>query len=144
MDQEGTGQAITPYLTIKGAAEAIAFYGRAFGATETARMPAQDGKRLMHASVSINGGTVMFSDEFPEYCEHGGAILAPTADKPAPVAVAISYGMPEEVDASFRRAVDAGCTEVMAPNDAFWGERFAMLGDPFGHRWMMSAPLPKT
>ena len=60
---------ITPYLTIKGAAQAIAFYQKAFGATEVMRMPAEDGKRLMHAELALNGGRIMLSDEFTE---HGG------------------------------------------------------------------------
>jgi PhnB protein len=132
-------QPIIPYLTVKGAAEAIAFYQKAFGATENARMPAQDGKRLMHASLAINGGTVMLSDEFPE---HGG-MPGPTRDKPAGVAVAMAFAKPAEVDAMFRRAVDAGAKGTLEPADMFWGDRFAMLLDPFGHRWMLNAPLPQ-
>jgi PhnB protein len=132
-------QPINPYLTISGAAEAIAFYERAFGAVEKQRMPAQDGKRVLHADLSINGGTVMLSDEFPE---HGGP-AGPTASKPPPVAIAIQYAKPAEVDATFQRAVAAGCTSTMEPQDTFWEARFAMLVDPFGHRWMLNAPLPK-
>ena len=104
-------------------------------------MDAEDGKRIMHASLTINGGTVMLSDEFPEYAEHG-AIRAPSLDNPAPVATAIHYDTPAEVDATFRRAVAAGCKATMEPQDTFWDARFAMLIDPFGHRWMLNAPLP--
>src|SRR5690242_4539014 len=103
-------QPLNPYLTVKGAADAIAFYQKAFGAKENHRMPAQDGKRVMHADLSINGGTVMLSDEFPEYSEHGGAVLAPTAGNPAGVAIALHYAAPAEVDAAYKRAIDAGCT----------------------------------
>jgi PhnB protein len=142
MADQAPMQPITPYLTVRGAADAIAFYQKAFGATENTRLPAQDGKRLMHADITINGGTVLLSDEFPEHAEHG-AVAAPSKDKPAPVAVAIHYVAPNAVDATFRRAVDAGCKQVVAPHDAFWGARFAMLTDPFGHRWMLNAPLPK-
>jgi PhnB protein len=131
-------QVTTPYLTIKGAAEAIAFYQKAFGATENQRMPAQDGKRVMHACLTINGGAVMLSDEFSE---HGGP-PAPSMDKPSPVAVAIQCAKPAEVDAMFKRAVGAGCKATLEPHDAFWGARFAMLADPYGHRWMLNAPLP--
>ena len=134
-------QPLNPYLTVKGAADAIAFYQRAFGANEVARMPAQDGKRLMHAELSINGGTVMLSDEFPEHSE-SGAINAPSADRPAPVAIAMHFPQPAEVDAMYRRAMDAGCKSTLAPQDMFWNARFAMLADPFGHRWMLNAPLP--
>jgi PhnB protein len=131
-------QPINPYLTIKGAADAIAFYRKAFGAKEDQRMAAPDGKRVMHAALTINGGTVMLSDEFPD---HGGP-AAPSAAKPAPVAIAIQCAKPAEVDATFRRAMDAGCKSTMEPHDSFWGARFAMLADPFGHRWMLNAPLP--
>jgi len=132
-------QATNPYLTVKGAADAIAFYKKAFGAKENTRMPAQDGKRLMHADLSINGGTVMLSDEFPE---HGGP-TAPSGGKRPPVAIAIQYAKPAEVDATFRRAVEAGGKSTMEPQDTFWDARFAMLVDPFGHQWMLNAPLPK-
>jgi PhnB protein len=131
-------QSIIPYLTVRGGAEAIEFYKKAFGATEDRRMPAQDGKRLMHASLTINGGTVMLSDEFPE---HGGP-SAPT-DQPTAVAVSIALAKPADVDATFRQATGTGATGIMDPADMFWGDRFAMLRDPFGHRWMLAAPLGK-
>ncbi|KAB2911370.1 MAG: glyoxalase/bleomycin resistance/extradiol dioxygenase family protein [Hyphomicrobiaceae bacterium] len=136
-------QPINPYLTVKGAAEAIAFYQRAFGAKENQRLQAPDGKRIMHADLTINGGTVMLSDEFAEHPEHG-AVFAPSQDKPAPVATVIQYAKPAEVDATFRRAVEAGCRATLEPHDTFWEARFAMLADPFGHRWMLNAPLPKN
>lgn len=136
-------RAITPYLTVKGAADAIAFYQKAFGATELTRMLTEDRQRLMHAEITINGASVMLSDEFPEYAEDGGAVLAPTPDKPAGVAIAVHYGKPADVDASFKRAVAAGCRSITDPQDMFFGSRFAMLRDPFGHRWILEAPLPK-
>lgn len=131
---------VTPYLTIRGAAKAIAFYEQAFGATEDIRMMAEDGERLMHACVTINGGKVMLSDEFPEF-DHCGAVAAPSLDRPAPVAVALNYAGGHEVDQTYARAVAAGCSGVMEPHDAFWGDRFAMLCDPFGHRWLLAGPL---
>jgi PhnB protein len=132
-------QPTSPYLTIKGAAEAIALYRKAFGAKEKQRMPAQDGKRVMHADLTINGGTVLLCDEFPEY----GGPPAPSVEQPSPVAVTIQYKKPADVDATFERAVGAGCTSAMEPQDTFWDARFAMLTDPFGHRWMLNAPLPR-
>jgi PhnB protein len=131
---------VTPYLTVKGAAEAIAFYQKAFGAKEEMRMPAQDGKRLMHAHLSLTGGQLFLSDEF---AEHGGP-SAPTADRPAGVAVALAFNQPAEVDATFKQAIAAGAKPVMEPADQFWGARFAMLTDPFGHRWMLNAPLAEN
>jgi PhnB protein len=132
-------QPINPYLTVRGAADAIALYQKAFGAKVKQRMPAQDGKRVMHADLTINGGTVLLCDEFPEY----GGPPAPSKEQPASVAVAIQYGKPAQVDATYQRAVDAGCESVQQPQDMFWEARFAMLSDPFGHRWMLNAPLPK-
>ena len=128
---------ITPYLTIKGANEAIEFYKKAFGATENSRLPYEDGKRLMHAEISLNGSIVLLSDEFPEH----GQVLAPAAPN-APVAVALHFEKPADLDAAFKRASDAGATTEMAPSDMFWGGRFAALTDPFNHRWIMHAPLP--
>jgi uncharacterized glyoxalase superfamily protein PhnB len=132
-------QRITPYLSVKGAAAAIDFYRRAFGAAELARMQAEDGKRILHAVVQINGGAVMLSDEFPEY----NGTPAPTPASPTSVSVAIEFDTPAEVDATFAQAVAAGANGWMEPENMFWGARFAMLDDPFGHRWMLSAQLPK-
>ena len=132
-------QPTSPYLTVRGAADAIDLYKKAFGAKEKLRMPAQDGRRLMHADLTINGGTILLCDEFPEY----GGPSAPSNGNPPPVAVTIQYKKPADVDATFQRAIAAGCKSVQEPEDAFWGARFAMLTDPFGHRWMMNAPLPK-
>ena len=116
-------QPTSPYLTVRGAADAIDLYKKAFGAKEKGRMPAQDGRRLMHADLTINGGTVMLSDEFPE---HGGP-SAPGNGSAPPVAITIQYSKPAEVDAVFRRAIDAGCTSTMEPQDTFWEARFAVL-----------------
>jgi PhnB protein len=97
-------QPVSPYLTVKGAADAIAFYQKAFGAKEEMRMPAQDGKRLMHAHLTINGGAVFLSDEFPEH----GDVAAPKNGQSPPVAVALALGKPAEVDATYKKAVGAG------------------------------------
>jgi PhnB protein len=132
-------QTITPYLTVKGAAAALEFYRTAFGASDVFQHPADDGKRILHARMTIKGGTVMLSDEFPE---HNGT-PAPTPEKPTSVAVAVQLGSPAEVDALFAQAVAAGANGWMKPEDMFWGDRFAMLDDPFGHRWMLNAPLKK-
>ena len=143
MDKQDKMPPVTPYLTVKGAAAAIDFYKKAFGATENARMPAQDGKRLMHADITVNGGRILMSDEFPEHgAECGGVVRAPTASNPAGLAIALHYTKAADIDATFRRAVDAGCTSVLEPENTFWDARFAMLSDPFGHRWMLNAPLP--
>jgi uncharacterized glyoxalase superfamily protein PhnB/uncharacterized protein YndB with AHSA1/START domain len=133
-------QALTPHLTIAGAAKAIDFYVKVFGAKEVTRMPAKDGKRIMHAVITINGGTLMVSDAFPE---HDGPV-PPTPTSKVPVAVALNIASPADVDAIFAKAIKAGATSQMEPVDQFWGARFAMLTDPFGHRWMLNANNPKS
>ena len=133
---ETTYPPIAPYLTIRGAPSAIDFYAQAFGAEERMRMPAQDGNRLLHAELVINGGVIFLSDEFPE---HGGA--GPDPAKSPPVAVSLALKSAAEVDATHARAVAAGAKPEMGPMDAFWGARFATLRDPFGHRWRLSVPL---
>ena len=132
-------QPITPYLTINGADKALEFYQRAFGATDIFRHSGEDG-RLFHARMTINGGIVMMSDDYSK--DHGGP-PAPTPDKTAPVAVSIALDSPEKVDAMFAQAVSAGGNGVVPPEDMFWGDRFAIVVDPFGHRWMLDAPLKK-
>ena len=133
-------QVVVPYLTVKDASAAIDFYKKAFGAKENSRAAAQDGKRLMHADISINGGSVFLMDEFPEFGE--GAAKAPNGREGVPVSMVVNYEAPPALDAAYRRAVDAGCKGVQEPNDTFWDARFAILADPYGHTWMLNAPLP--
>jgi len=132
---------LTPYLTVKGAAGALEFYKKAFGAKENMRMPAEDGRRLLHADVTINGGRLLMSDWFEEY-QMDGKVDAPSPKQLAPVAVALHYTKAADVDAAYHRALEAGCKNIQKPQDMFWNARFAMLSDPYGHRWMMNAPLP--
>lgn len=117
---------VIPYLTVRGAAAAIDFYQRAFGAVERARMPAEDGQRLMHADLALNGGTVMLADEFPE---HPGACRAPETPS-----VVITLYVPD-ADAVFERAV------AMPLANLFWGQRYGQLLDPFGHKWGICGPV---
>jgi PhnB protein len=133
-------QIIVPYLTVKDASAAIDFYKKAFNAKENSRHRTDDGKRLMHADISINGGSVFLMDEFPEYGE-GGGTKAPNG-QPVPVSMVINYEAPPQIDAAYRRAVDAGCKGTQEPEDTFWDARFAILVDPYGHTWMLNAPLP--
>lgn len=132
-------QPVTPYLTVDGAADAIAYYAKAFGAVERMRLPADDGRRLMHACIGINGGSVFLSDSFPEY----GESSVPRTGEVPPVAIALNLDSPADVDTTFHRAVAAGGTAVTEPRDEFWGARFAVLSDPFGHRWLLNAALSK-
>jgi PhnB protein len=127
---------VSPYLTIRDAAAAIDFYKRVFNAEEQGRHPADDGKRILHATLMINGAPVMLSDEFPE---HGGG-RSPEALGDSPVAISLMFRTREEVDATHKRALENGARSDMDPQDPFWGGRFAMIRDPFGHRWMFSSP----
>jgi len=120
---------ITPHLVCAGAANAIEFYKKAFGATEQGRMPGPDG-RLMHAAVKIGDSTVMLVDEMPEW----GA-LGPKALKGSPVTIHLYV---DDVDSVVARAVKAGAKVTMEVADQFWGDRYGKLEDPFGHHWSVA------
>ncbi len=130
---------LPPYLTVKGAKAAVAFYQKVFDAEITGQMDAEDGARLMHASLLINDGLVMLSDEFPEF----GPDRAPNADHGSSVAISLTLETPSEVDRIYNLALENGATEHYAPEDMFWGDRFAQLIDPWHHRWMLVAALEK-
>ncbi|WP_179404195.1 VOC family protein [Burkholderia guangdongensis] len=120
---------VTPHLICAGAADAIAFYARAFGAVELTRLPGPDG-RLMHAMLSIGDSKVMLVDEMPE---HGA--LGPNALKGTPVCIHLYV---PDVDATLAQAVAAGATVTMPVGDMFWGDRYGQIVDPFGHRWSIA------
>jgi PhnB protein len=120
---------VTPYLTIKGAAQAIEWYKKAFGAQEIARMPMPDG-RLMHAEIKIGDSFVMLSDETPEFGNKSPQSLGGSASS--------IHLYVRDCDASFNQAVAAGATVKMPPMDMFWGDRFGALTDPFGHQWSIA------
>jgi PhnB protein len=130
-------QAIVPYLTVSNASEAIAFYKKAFDAKENSRMPEENGKRIMHADLTIHDGTIFVMDEFPEY----GSAQHPNADRKSPVGIVIQLPAPKDVDAVFKQAVTAGAKGTQEPSDMFWGARYAAMIDPFGHEWMLNSAL---
>ena len=123
---------ITPYLCIKGAGEAIDFYARALGAVEIFRMPGPGGS-VMHAEVKIGDSILMLSDEFPDWGQLGPVSRGGTT------CTMMLYVL--DCDASFQRAVDAGCTPTSPPKDEFWGDRFAKVTDPFGHQWAFATHI---
>jgi PhnB protein len=133
-DQSPDG-GVTPHLTIgdRRAQEAIRFYAQAFGA-ETAMAPhlADDGERVMHAHLRINGGSVMLNDDFPEYGSSAG--------QPAAVTLHLQV---DDADYWFERAIKAGATPTMPLADQFWGDRYGQLKDPFGHSWSIAAPVKR-
>jgi PhnB protein len=120
---------LTPHLVCAGAADAIAFYVKAFNAVEQMRLPGPGGK-LMHAAVKIGDSVLMLVDENPEWGLNGPKLL-----KGSPVTIHLSV---ENVDAVVEQAVAAGCKVTMPVNDTFWGDRYGQLEDPFGHRWSVA------
>ncbi|MDQ8756836.1 VOC family protein [Sphingosinicella sp. LHD-64] len=126
---------LTPHLVCDGAADAIEFYKKAFGAEELMRIPGQDGK-LMHACVAINGAMLMLMDEMKEM----GA-LSPKTLGGTPVTLHIHA---TDADAAIARAEAAGATVVMPASDMFWGDRYGVVKDPFGHSWSIAHPLRDT
>ncbi|KTE39017.1 MULTISPECIES: VOC family protein [unclassified Sphingopyxis] len=130
---QGPTSGLTPHIAIGGkrGAEAIDFYVKAFGATEQMRMPAQDGVRLMHAHLTVNGASLMMHDDFPEYT--GSAMGAPTG-------VTLHLHV-DDTDRWYERAIAAGATSTLEPHDAFWGDRYAQVKDPFGHLWSIGGPI---
>lgn len=118
---------VSSYLVVKNAVEAIEFYQKAFGAEPGVRMAAPGGAGTMHAEIHIGDSTVMLTDENPQWGMKSPATLGGT-----PVSLHIYT---EDVDTLFKRATDAGCTVVAPLMDAFWGDRYGKVADPFGHQW---------
>ena len=125
---------VYPYLTVKGGKAAIDFYTRAFGAVEEYRAYGQDGERIMHARIRVNGAAILLSDDFPEF--RGGG------EAPAPVGTTIHLEV-DDADRWWQRAVDAGAEVRMPLANQFWGDRYGQLRDPFGHSWSIGAPIKK-
>lgn len=120
---------VTTHLVVKDSKRALDFYKKAFGAEVKVHMPSADG-RTMHAEMRIGDSVVMLADEFPQMSPKtrapestGGTVTAST------------FLYVSDVDASFKRAVDAGAKVEMPPTDMFWGDRYGKLVDPFGHQW---------
>jgi PhnB protein len=122
---------LSPHLVCAGAADAIAFYKAAFDATEMVRLPGPDGK-LMHASICVNGSSVMLVDENPAF-----GMLSPKSLKGSPVTIHLIV---KDADEVVRRAAEAGATVKMPVQDMFWGDRYGLIEDPFGHLWSVATP----
>jgi PhnB protein len=120
---------LTPYLAVEDATAAIDFYQRAFGAKERVRMPGPDGM-IAHAELEIGDSKVMLADPFPQSSTRPPKELGGTS-----VGIFVYV---ENVDEVFQKAVDAGATATMEPDDQFWGDRFGSVTDPFGHSWQIS------
>lgn len=123
---------VTPYLIIKGAADAIDFYNRSFGATELLRMMRPDGK-VGHAEIRIGDSTIMLADEHPEM-----GYRSPQSLGGAGVSLMLYV---DRVDEVFNRAVASGAKELQSVKDQFYGDRSGTLQDPFGHTWTVATHL---
>lgn len=124
------GQTVTAYLCCDGAAEAIAFYTKAFGAKERYHIPVEGG-RIGHAELEIGGSVIYLSDEWPE-----GGVYSPKTVGRATASFVLDV---DDVDAAWQRAVDAGATVERPVKDEPYG-RGGWLFDPFGHRWNIQQP----
>jgi uncharacterized glyoxalase superfamily protein PhnB len=123
--------AITPYLCVAGATDALAWYADALGAVETVRYTGDDG-RIGHAEISIGGAQVMLSDEYPET-----GVVSPTSLGGTPFSLHVTV---PDVDAVHERAAAAGAHIERPPQDEAYGARSFVMRDPFGHRWMIQTP----
>ena len=121
---------VVPYLCIRGAKKAIEFYKAAFGAEVMSMMPM--GPSLIgHADLKIAGSRVYLADEMPRF----GALQSPKTLKGSSANIHLWV---EDCDAVFARAVGAGAKVAMPLTDQFWGDRYGMVSDPFGHIWAIS------
>jgi uncharacterized glyoxalase superfamily protein PhnB len=125
---------VTPYLAINGAAAAIDWYKKVFGAKELARQTVPDGK-IMHARIRIGDSIVMLSDTFPGGAQSAHAI----GNSPVTLHVYIN-----NVDKIWQQAVDAGAKPTMPLDNQFWGERYGQLTDPYGHHWSIAQVVSMT
>jgi PhnB protein len=121
---------VMPYLSVDGAADAIAFYTKVFGAEERLRMAAPEGK-VGHAELQIGDSVVMLADTFPDM---GGKSPKDVGGSPVTMMVYV-----EDVDDCFNRALDNGATEVRKVEDQFYGDRAGQLEDPWGHLWFVAS-----
>ena len=126
---------VFPYLRLRGAEAAIEFYRKAFGATEVLRLT-EPGGRIGHAEMKIGEAVIMLSDEYPEHGICGPATLGGTT-------LALHLHC-KDVDALIERAMQAGATLVRPAKDQFYGERSAVIRDPFGHEWLLGQSIEQV
>lgn len=126
---------VSPYLCVDGAAEAIEFYRRVFGAEERMRL-ASPGDKIGHCELTIGDGLIMLADEHPEM-----DVLGPKSIGGTPCTISVYV---EDADAVFREAIDAGATELRALEDHFYGDRSGQFEDPFGHRWTVATHIEEV
>ncbi len=124
--------AVTPFLTCRGAADAIEFYKRAFGAKEKVRMTGPDGS-IMHAEIQIGDSVVMLGEESVAMGSPSPKTIGGTASG--------LFIYTKNVDHAYAKAIATGATPEMPPMDMFWGDRYCKFTDPFGHKWSMATHI---
>jgi PhnB protein len=128
---------VAPFLTVSPALAAITFYVSIFGAQQKKLVPSFDGMRIMYCELSINGGILMLADAFPEF----GQTRPPVPGELVTSSVSLEFKEAKEVDDIFAKATGLGAKGETNPMNSFWGTRLATFRDPFGHRWILNAPL---
>jgi PhnB protein len=128
---EGYTHAI-PYLIVRDASAAIAFYEKAFGGSEIFRIPGPDGK-VMHSEIQIGESHLMIADEFTM-----AGTQSPSTLRGTPVGIFLYV---KDVHAVFKKALAAGASQIVPPENMFWGDRFGKVRDPFGHEWQLATHL---
>lgn len=130
------GRAVVPHLVCERCADAIEFYKQAFGAEEAFRLNAPGTNKVMHAELLIAGQPIMLADDFPEFCD--GKSQNPLALGGTSVSI---HRQVDDCDAAMDRAIAAGAVVRMPAADMFWGDRYGMVIDPFGHCWTFGQHL---
>jgi len=118
---------LTPHLIIRDAAKALEFYPKAFGAEVKRSAKGPDGK-IIHAELKIGDSVFMLADEMPGFCKSPETL----GDTPVTLNLCV-----EDVDTLWNRAVAAGCKAIMPLANQFWGDRYGVVADPFGHSWAL-------
>ncbi len=127
---------LIPHLVVSDGPAAMDFYKAGLGAEELTRMPGPDGKKLMHASLKVEGSMFFICDDFPEHC--GG--VSRTQKDGTEGAIGLHLCV-KNCDDAIAKAIKAGAKEKMPAADMFWGDRYGQVTDPFGHTWSFSHPL---
>ncbi|WP_422929071.1 VOC family protein [Singulisphaera sp. PoT] len=128
-------EGVIPHLVCDGCAEALEYYKKAFGAQEMCRMNDPRGEKIMHAAIMIGKNMIFLNDDFPEYC---GKASSPKALNGTPVTL---HRYVTDCDAALNQAVEAGGTITMPAADMFWGDRYGIVTDPFGHNWSFATRI---
>lgn len=135
MNEHSSIHEVFPYLMVRDAKAAIAFYAQAFGAVERYRLVEPSG-RVGHAELQLGPVVLMLADEFPEF-----GMLGPQGDQGIGCSIHLHV---DNADALAERAVAAGAKMLMPPTDQFYGERSCRLRDPYGHTWLLGHEIEKV